>query len=530
MVDLQKYKKIFVTESEKYLKELDAFLMRVEQTPDDTVLWKEIHGKIHSIKGMAKALSMDHITQLSHAMEDWCKLFQKDAGSVEPGIIQFFFDGSKLLQFLVGRNDDIGGIENRKWYNALLARFGRKPSEQPQNSERIQTGPGGQVPEKIDQIRVKYSLIEELLGYAQETLFLEKTLPPLSRESTALKSWIDHYTSMLKGLYFRLAQLRLMSVGDFADLFVVTIRNLAREYDKQVEFRIVGGDLQADIALLDRLREPFIHLIRNSIAHGIETVEERQGAGKKPMGLIQLEADKERESLCIKIRDDGRGISREAITRHLKDSQLMSDEQIAALPEAEFFGTIFDTDFSSAAKASDIAGRGIGMNVVAQAIEYLSGSITIASDPARGTEFLIRLPVSLSVVYTITFKIGPYMLSIPTANVESIDQWGGSDSAEENELYDLGALLGVKQNKKLSHVMNVKYAENKNSIAPGQKQIRFAVDTIIGNKAVMVMPVGELLSKTRAFGGVGVMENGDITMLLDPGSRLFDACTDGDVL
>jgi len=314
------------------------------------------------------------------------------------------------------------------------------------------------------------------------------------------------------------------------ELFAVTIRNLAREHDKQVDFRIVGGDLQADIALLDRLREPFIHLIRNSIAHGIETVEERQRAGKTPMGLIQLEAWKERESLCVKISDDGCGISRRAIIRHLKNNRSMSDEQIAVLPDAEFFGTIFDIDFSSAAETSDIAGRGIGMNVVAQAIEYLSGSITIASTPARGTEFLIRLPVSLSVVYTITFKIGPYMLSIPTADVESIDQWSSIGSIGKKELYDLGSRLGVKQDTEFSHVMNIKYSDNKNIIAPGQKKIAFAMDTIIGNKAVMVMPVGELLAKIRAFGGVGIMENGDITMLLDPGSRLFDSFMDGETL
>ena len=527
MVDLQKYKKIFITESEKYLKELDNLLIRVEHNPDDTALWKEIHGKIHSIKGMAKALSMNHITKLSHAMEDWCKLFQKDAGQVESGAVQLFFDGSKLLKFLVDRDDEINSSGNRKWYNDLIAGFRRNPSDKQEGLKRILVDPKGETSETIDHIRVKYSLIEELLGYAQETLFLEKTLPPLSRESTALKSWIDHYTSMLKGLYFRLAQLRLMSVGDFADLFAVTIRNLARDYDKQVELRIVGGDLQADIALLDRLREPFLHLIRNSIAHGIETPAERQKSGKTPMGLIQLEAGKERENLCIKISDDGRGISREAIARHLKNNRSMSDEQIAALPDAEFFGTIFDTDFSSAAKTSAIAGRGIGMNVVAQAIEYLSGSITINSGPARGTEFLIRLPVSLSVVYTITFKIGSYMLSIPTANVESIDQWKSIDKAEKNELYDLAGRLGVKKNNKFSHVMNVKYSESKNTVTPGRKQIKFAVEAIIGNKSVMVLPVGELLAKTRAFGGVGIMENGDITILLDPGSRLFDSSTNG---
>jgi len=522
MVDLQKYKKIFVAESEKYLKELDNFLIRVEQTPDDTELWKEIHGKIHSIKGMAKALSMNNIARLSHAMENWCKLFQDDTDKVEPGAVQLFFDGGKLLKLLVGEDDEISGLENRKWYNSLISGFSQEPPDRRNSRERIQAVPDTGTVEKIDCVRVKYSLIEELLGYAQETLFLEKTLPPLSRESTALKSWIDHYTSMLKGLYFRLAQLRLMSVGDFADLFAVTIRNLAREHDKQVEFRVVGGDLQADIALLDRLREPFIHLIRNSIAHGIETPEERRRAGKTPTGLIRLEAGKERESLCIRISDDGRGISRKAIAGHLKNNRSMSDEQIAALSDTEFFGTVFDTDFSSAAETSDIAGRGIGMNVVAQAIEYLSGSIAIASDPGRGTEFLIRLPVSLSVVYAITFKLGPYMLSIPTANVESIDQWDGMDSAEKKGLYDLGARLGVGKSRVFSHVMNVKYSEIENIIAPGHKRIKFAVDTIIGNKAVMVMPVGELLAKTRAFGGVGIMENGDITMLLDPGSWLFD--------
>ncbi len=320
-----------------------------------------------------------------------------------------------------------------------------------------------------------------------------------------------------------------MSVGDFADLFLKAIRDLARQYNKQVRFEVQGGMVQADIALLERLREPFVHLFRNAIAHGIESPDERIKAGKEAEGKIALEARSERDSLLITIGDDGRGIKRSAIVEYLKDNRSMTEEQIARMPQEEFFNTILSPDFSSAPETTDMAGRGIGMNVVAQAIEYLGGCMTIRSQPSKGTEFTLKLPISLSVIYAVTFRIGKYTLSVPTSNVESIDRANSLFPDEGSHFYDLRGLLGADNSGRESfYAVRLRYpAQGRGHTRPpchsrcsgaamgNDGRIMVIVDSIIGNRSLMVMPIGELLARAKIFAGVGIMENGDISILLD---------------
>ena len=168
-----------------------------------------------------------------------------------------------------------------------------------------------EAPGKIDRIRVDYALIESLLARSQEIMLLDLvTLPPLTQDqiSAGLGSWINHYISMLKGLYFQLAQLRLMPVQDFGELFAKTIRDLAKSYNRDVTLEMWGGEIEVDIGLMDRLREPFMHLLRNAVAHGIEPSDEQEKSGKAREGKIVLEADRRGDQLILTISDDGRGL------------------------------------------------------------------------------------------------------------------------------------------------------------------------------------------------------------------------------
>ena len=515
-MDLEKYKKIFVQESNKYLEDLDIALIRVEKDFSDLQMWGEIHGKVHSIKGMAKALSMERIAGLCHSMEDWCKQFQ--GGDTKPSdeAVQLLIDGTELLKGLVAGGDEISSPENMKEWERITGGLLSRPDElvkQEAPEARLVSSPS-----KIDRIRVDYSLIEELLARSQEIMLLENRLPPLSQDqiSTGLKRWIDNYMSMLKGLHFQLARLRLMPVSDFGSLFEKTVRDLGKTYDRDVEFEVVGGDLQVDIGLLDRLREPFMHLLRNSIAHGIEPPDERIKKGKNQKGKIVLEADRIGNNLVLKVSDDGGGIERSAIIKYLKDKRSMSDEEISRMPDDEFFNAILNVDFSSADGTTQLAGRGIGMDVIARAVGYLNGSMEIHSEPSKGTQFVIRLPLSLSIVYAIVCKLGEYTLAIPTSNVVSIESTEASSSEQSGTFYDLGNRLGIgAHTTNPTHLLKVRPVPSINGETARKTPVRFPVDSIIGNMPLMVMPLGELLARAGSFAGVGIMENGGISILLD---------------
>jgi len=520
-MDLTKYRKIFIHESTQYLEALENLLVDAEKDLQNPDLWTAVHGKIHSIKGMARALSMEKISHLSHAMEDWCLRFQQRRSTATPQSVQLLFDGVELLRHLVTTEDRLDSSEVQTRYERLASRFATSPDtvlnsilpENPAQCSKHDT------PVTIDHVRVDYALIEELLGFSQEILFSEKTLPSIPEEFGGLRNWIGHYTAQLKGLYFRLAQLRLMSVGEFADLFRKTIRDLARANGKEVDFEVVGGDLHADIALLDHLREPFVHLLRNALAHGIESPAERVSLGKHKAGKILLRAEKKRGNLIIKISDDGRGLDRTAIVEHLKDKASMTEEQIALMSENQLLRTIISPDFSSALETTEMAGRGIGMRVVYESIEHLGGSLTIDSEPLKGTEFSITLPMSLSVIYAITFKVGKYRLSIPTSDVKCVDRVGRTGTKESHPLLDLRIALGLvgreEENKESAQILELATRAENDGYDGRTGPISVIVDRVVANRPLMIMGVGELLARTTLFAGVGIMDNGEISILLD---------------
>ena len=369
-MEFEKYHKIFIQESRKYLEELDAVLMEVEQNLSDQRLWGEIHGKIHSMKGMANALSMTELATFCHAMESWCKLFQDGTKKANDRIIQLLFDGTDLLKAFVAGKGKIGSQKDLGRLAAVSKELAKDP-DQLGDLVKPEVRPSV-TPGKIDRIRVDYALIESLLARSQEIMLLEKTLPPLTQDqiSAGLGNWINHCISMLKGLYFQLAQLRLMPVQDFGELFTKTIRDLAKSYNRKVKLEIVGGDIEVDMGLMDRLREPFMHLLRNAVAHGIEPPHEREEAGKAREGKIVLEAERQGDQLILTISDDGRGLDREAIGSYLKEKMGMNPEEMNALSNEALLDILCRPDFSSARETTQLAGRGIGMNVIAQAIEY----------------------------------------------------------------------------------------------------------------------------------------------------------------
>lgn len=530
-MDLDKYHKIFLQESGKYLEQIDQLLIQVDNHPSDTGLWSELHGKVHSIKGMARAVSKTSIAQLSHEMENWCLAFQNNTATAGTSAIQTMFDGAGMLKSLVDQTDEMDSGEIQERYRRIIERLSQGPptdaAAEWQTAASVE--PDAVRVDPIDQVRIPYEQIEELLGYSREILMLQTTLPPIPMEFAGVKGWIDHYMSMIKGLYFRLAQLRLMSIEDFAAIFSATIHQQARSLGKRVSLEVTGGNIRADIALLERLREPLIHIIRNSIAHGIEMPEERMRLGKPEKGSIVLEAESDKESLIIRVHDDGSGIDRDAIFQHLQNKMRMRAEEIVDLADSEFYNSILSNEFSSSKTVSEMSGRGIGMNVVAQAVEYLSGKLSIASVPQKGATFTIQLPVSLSVIYAVVFKVGLFLLAVPTSALESVAHQAEKTRDLPEFCLNLRELFGVDQPPdEPMHILNLRPGSRKlinqpeTSIQSEDISWSLAVDRIIGNRPIMIVHVSELIAKTHIYSGIGIMENGDISPLLDI-PALFEA-------
>jgi chemotaxis protein histidine kinase CheA len=218
----------------------------------------------------------------------------------------------------------------------------------------------------------------------------------------------------------------------------------------------------------------------------------------------------------LKLQDDGCGIDRQAICDYLKRTRSLSDEEIEALTPEQFYKVILNPDFSSAIEVTDLAGRGIGMNVVAQAIEYLGGTLAIRSTPGEGTEFIARLPLSLSVIHGLVFELDAYRLAVPSADVVSIEQRHQAASPNGLVRYNLKTLFDPSHAPDDYHYL-IRLKSSADIVQPDatEAEIGLAVDQISGNKQLMIMPVGDLISKTGQFTGMGIMEDGGIAVLLD---------------
>ena len=473
MIDVAKYQKIFEEESEDYLQDFIHLLLQAEKDPDNKSLLTESYGKIHSIKGMAKALSMERVIALCQSMEEQLKKLQAKDIPPTPEMIQSLLDCADRLKAQIGK--------------------GEEPAEE--------VG-------EIQYIKVRSAFIDELLGLTQEIILHEHKIPPSESylQSKRLSAWIRDYRILLKTLHFRMLRLRLMSMREFADLFFKVIRDLAKEHGREIDFEVNGGEIEAEVSVLDRLREPFLHLFRNAIAHGIEPPDIRKQKGKNKTGKIVLSAFRADDSLLLKLSDDGKGIDTAALRNFLSEHKPESVEDLKQKADSEILNMICTPGFTTVSRTTDTAGRGIGMNVVQTVLESLGGGLTIRSEKDIGTEFSITLPVSLSVITAIIFEVGPYILAIPTPYVMGVDYLAPSSSH-----YDLGSLLGAnsgprKDSPNGSWIIKV--------IQQG-KEMGLTVDFIRGHKEVLVKPVGELLKKINLFSGIAILENGDLAMLLD---------------
>lgn len=524
-METSKYEQIFAWESDKYFTELDELLETVETDPGDGNLWGAIHGKIHSIKGMATALGYRTVGELAQRIEAWCRKFQQWELVPAPRIIEELFWGLDMLKAIAAAKGAFGDGDTERRYRAVMELFSSPPEASAGSSGPVP--PSASVPAaqagSLDHVRVRYELIDELLGLSQEILALERIFPPVAGKGlpVSVRSWVDRYSSVLKILHFKLLHLSLVSVGDFAEMFSKVIRDQAREHGRMVKFQLEGEDVRADISLLERLREPLIHLIRNAVAHGIEPVDERVAAGKDPAGRLFIKASRNRDWLLITFGDDGRGIDRYAIKENLLRSGL-DRETIDGMSEQRMLATICSPDYSSAGTVSDISGRGVGMSVVSRAVEFLGGTLTIASEPFQGTSFTMRLPVALTIIHAVTFTLDRFTLSIPTACVDSMERCDPG-SPGLGSYCDLGAVLGLGAAERKAWMIKIRNEQTGEPRSCLSLQLLVAADAVFENKSIVFMPAGEFLAKIGLYSGVGVMEDGTLSIILDVNALISQA-------
>lgn len=371
-------------------------------------------------------------------------------------------------------------------------------------------------------MRVDTRLLDDLMDQVGELVTANGSLLEVSHgiDSPRLHEHAGRLEGLVKGLQQQAMKLRMMPLELIADRFPRAVRDLARARGKEVAFEVLGKETELDRAILEELPDPILHILRNAIDHGIEPAEERVRKGKPSMGTIRLEASKERESVVIRVTDDGRGIDPAVLRRVALERGVITREQADSLPDAEIMLLITLPGFSTAKTVTDVSGRGVGMDVVRGAMESLRGSLLIDSVVDQGTTITLKLPLTLVVVAVLLIAIGDERYALPVSIVEQILEVRAEEiqHAQGQEMLARdGALLPLIHLRKLLG-LPAGTADTSRLVVVCEMRgrlIGLVVDRFIGYREVVVKPLDKALKSVRGFSGVTILGDGNALLVLD---------------
>ncbi|PSP54432.1 chemotaxis protein CheA [Halobacteriales archaeon QS_1_67_19] len=381
-------------------------------------------------------------------------------------------------------------------------------------------GAAGQQVEEIQSVRVDVDQLDDLHGQVEQ-LVTSRIKLRRSVEQAQLDSAADHLDELDKitsSLQDTVMDMRLVPLKKVVDKFPRLVRDLAREQDKEIDFRMDGTDIELDRTILDEISDPLMHLLRNAVDHGIEPPAEREAAGKPPEGKIRLRGFRERDRVTIEVEDDGGGIDPDGIRRKAVEKGIMSREEAEQLDDEEAQKLVFHAGFSTNDEVTDVSGRGVGMDVVEDTVSRLDGEISIDSTPGDGTTISLSLPVTVAIVKVLFVQSGDEEYGIPIKNVDEIRRMEDVQTVEGEEvithddtvypLVRLGDALNVPGATKNGDGMLVRIKET-------ERKVAIHCDAVSCQEEVVVKPFEGILSGIPGLSGAAVLGEGDVVTILD---------------
>ncbi|MCW8998705.1 MAG: chemotaxis protein CheA, partial [Kangiellaceae bacterium] len=378
-------------------------------------------------------------------------------------------------------------------------------------------------------VRVDTKRLDDIMNMVGELVLARnrlKTLGQTSQDEDLTKAIanLDIVTGDLQGAVMKT---RMQPIKKVFGRFPRVVRDLARSLKKEISLEMVGEETDLDKNLVEALADPLVHLVRNSVDHGIESPDERVAAGKTRSGKIILSAAQEGDHILLSIQDDGKGMNADHLRNLAVEKGLMDKDQADRLTDQECYNLIFMAGFSTKKEISDISGRGVGMDVVKTKITQLNGSLTIESTIGVGTKILIKVPLTLAILPTLMVKVKEQSFALPLTSVNEIFHL---DLTKTNivdgqlvivvrekalPLFFLGEWLTLNpaggEREKEGHVVLVQV---------GTQRVGFVVDSLIGQEEVVIKPLGKSLHGTPGMAGATITSDGGIALIIDIPSLL----------
>jgi two-component system chemotaxis sensor kinase CheA len=316
---------------------------------------------------------------------------------------------------------------------------------------------------------------------------------------------------------------RMVPIRKVFSRFPRLVRDLSSKLGKQVRLDLIGEETEVDKSVADELGDPLVHLVRNSMDHGLETVEERKRTGKSPEGSVRLAAYQEGNSIVIRIEDDGRGLQVEKIGASALAKGLISEAELSSMSPREIMNLIFLPGFSTAEQVSDLSGRGVGMDVVRTNISRMNGSLELDSEPGHGSQVTIKLPLTVAIIQALLVEVQGSTFAVPLASVveavkitkEDIKSVNGQAVLNLRErilpLLDLAQAFQIPKDRSIDECYVV-------VVAIGAQRFGVVVDRLRAQEEVVIKPLGDFLENVQGVAGATITGDGKVVLILDMGN------------
>lgn len=385
-----------------------------------------------------------------------------------------------------------------------------------------EVGRGQGASERSRQIRIDLRRLDAMMNQVGELVVARGRLVELAEQgdSPELKAVAARIGRVTSDLHGEVTQARLTPVWQVFDRFPRVVRDLARQLGKRVRFEVEGEETQLDRALLDELGEPMIHLLRNAIDHGIEPPAVRKARGKPEEGLIRITASSDRTTVLIRISDDGAGIDRSRILAKAVHGGLATPET-ADLTDEDLLRVLAQPGFSTAEVVTDVSGRGMGMDAVVSRLRSIGGAVEVTTAPGRGSEFTLRLPMTLAIVRVLLARVGAERYAIPLSGIAETVEFRSDHVAalEGREAYILRDRLvpTVRLRDRLGATGERPPGRSPAVIVEvGERRAVVVVDAVLGQQEIVVEPFDAPKGMLQMFSGATILGDGVPALIVDP--------------
>lgn len=534
----------FLVEAREHLSNVETGVLSLEREPEDAEALNAVFRSFHTIKGLAAFLGASAIQELAHETENVLDLARSGKIVLSPELIDLILRSAdeltKCLNLAAAGKlseiprcdrrllESLAGVAQRETVNAPIDTAAPAPAAG--NSEAPAAGESrapaaGRDRQQESVLRVDTAKLEYLIDMVGELVIAEAVVrhdPAVAQSQDPLLSRnLKQLARVVQEVQKTSMSMRMVSVGSLFRKMNRLIRDLSRKSGKAAELITVGDDVELDRSIVEALADPMVHMIRNSMDHGLEMPEERRKAGKPEQGAVRLKALHDAGDIVIELSDDGRGLDTARILAKAKRLGLVGEHDQP--DEDSIFKLIFEPGFSTADKVSDLSGRGVGMDVVKKQIQKLRGSITIRSVPGKGCTFLLRLPLTLAIIDGLVVGVGSQRYILPMFAVREMfspgpDTFVTLENRVEAALFRDKLLPVIR----LSRLLESRSADREGGVlivAEGRDQLYcIAVDQLIGKQEVVIKSLGNTYRDIPAISGGSILGDGRVGLIIDVNS------------